>query len=50
MRRDWPFFGTRIDMLEMVLAKSDASIAWLYDERLVDPALRGLGQQLRGLV
>jgi len=50
MRRHWPFFGTRIDMLEMVLAKSDAAIAWLYDERLVEPHLRGLGQQLRGLL
>ena len=27
MREQWPFFRTRIDMLEMVLAKADADIA-----------------------
>lgn len=48
MRDRWPFFSSRIHMLEMVLAKSDAAIAWLYDERLVEPKLRALGQQLRG--
>lgn len=50
MRAHWPFFRTRIDMLEMVLAKADESIAQLYDERLVEPALRPLGQHLRGLL
>ncbi|EGH28252.1 phosphoenolpyruvate carboxylase, partial [Pseudomonas syringae pv. japonica str. M301072] len=29
MREQWPFFRTRIDMLEMVLAKADADIARL---------------------
>ncbi len=50
MREQWPFFRTRIDMLEMVLAKADESIAQLYDERLVEPALRPLGEHLRGLL
>ncbi|MCZ4321574.1 phosphoenolpyruvate carboxylase [Pseudomonas anguilliseptica] len=50
MREHWPFFRTRIDMLEMVLAKADESIAQLYDERLVEPALRPLGAHLRGLL
>ncbi len=50
MRAQWPFFCTRIDMLEMVLAKADASIARLYDERLVEPALLPLGEHLRGLL
>ena len=50
MRERWPFFRTRIDMLEMVLAKTDLSIAALYDERLVDTALRPLGAQLRDLL
>ena len=50
MREHWPFFRTRIDMLEMVLAKADESIAQLYDERLVEPALRPLGEHLRGLL
>jgi hypothetical protein len=43
MREQWPFFRTRIDMLEMVLAKADADIARLYDERLVQPDLLPLG-------
>ena len=50
MREHWPFFRTRIDMLEMVLAKADESIAQLYDERLVEPTLRPLGEHLRGLL
>jgi len=50
MREHWPFFRTRIDMLEMVLAKADAAIARLYDERLVESALRPLGEELRDLL
>jgi phosphoenolpyruvate carboxylase len=50
MCEHWPFFGTRIDMLEMVLAKGDADIARLYDERLVDEKLRDLGDKLCGLL
>lgn len=37
MYRSWPFFTTRIDMLEMVFAKSDLWLAEYYDQRLVDP-------------
>ncbi|SDS58016.1 phosphoenolpyruvate carboxylase [Pseudomonas oryzae] len=50
MRAHWPFFRTRIDMLEMVLVKADAGIARLYDQRLVGEELRGLGEQLRDLL
>ncbi|MGE6791541.1 phosphoenolpyruvate carboxylase [Pseudomonas guineae] len=50
MRAGWPFFRTRIDMLEMVLTKADESIASLYDERLVEPSLQPLGVHLRGLL
>ncbi len=50
MREQWPFFTTRIDMLEMVLAKADADIARLYDERLVPLELRPLGRRLRDLL
>ncbi len=46
MRDQWPFFRARIDMLEMVLLKADSGIARLYDERLVEPELRPLGEQL----
>jgi phosphoenolpyruvate carboxylase len=34
----------------MVLAKADADIAQLYDQRLVDPKLLPLGTQLRDLL
>jgi len=47
MRERWPFFTTRIDMLEMVLAKADADIAKRYDERLVSAELQPLGCDLR---
>lgn len=47
MIRHWPFFSTRIDMLEMVLAKTDAEIAGRYDERLVSTELKSLGDDLR---
>ncbi len=50
MREHWPFFRTRIDMLEMVLAKADADIARLYDGRLVEARLRNLGDKLCGLL
>jgi phosphoenolpyruvate carboxylase len=50
MREQWPFFRTRIDMLEMVLAKADADIARSYDERLVEPGLLSLGAHLRDLL
>ncbi|XKE46831.1 phosphoenolpyruvate carboxylase [Halomonas organivorans] len=48
MRDRWPFFGTYLDMLEMVLAKADSGIAAYYEHRLVDePALQALGTRLR---
>ncbi|SDO74383.1 phosphoenolpyruvate carboxylase [Pseudomonas jinjuensis] len=50
MRNEWPFFATRIDMLEMVLAKADGEIAQLYDQRLVQSELRQLGSHLRDLL
>lgn len=48
MRKDWPFFGTYLDMLEMLLAKADVAIAAYYEHRLVDePSLKALGKKLR---
>ncbi|PXX99448.1 phosphoenolpyruvate carboxylase [Halomonas sp. LBP4] len=48
MRDQWPFFGTYLDMLEMLLAKADVGIAAYYENRLVDePALKALGEKLR---
>ncbi|MEA9393450.1 phosphoenolpyruvate carboxylase [Acerihabitans sp. TG2] len=47
MCSDWPFFSTRIGMLEMVFAKSDLWLAEYYDQRLVEENLWPLGKQLR---
>lgn len=47
MIEDWPFFATRLSMLEMVFTKADLEIALFYDERLVDKELRFLGEKLR---
>ena len=47
MRDNWPFFGTYLDMLEMLLAKADLNIAEYYEHRLVDePALQALGSSV----
>lgn len=47
MYQDWPFFNTRISMLEMVYAKADSRIAAYYDKRLVEEKLQYLGVELR---
>ncbi|MFK7732061.1 MAG: phosphoenolpyruvate carboxylase [Pseudomonadales bacterium] len=47
MRDQWPFFATRLSMLEMVFAKSDAGLSAYYDKRLVEEANRSIGEQLR---
>jgi phosphoenolpyruvate carboxylase len=46
--REWPFFHSLLDLLEMVLAKADPDIAAYYDRVLVPDELRPLGQELRG--
>ncbi|RLM54566.1 C4 phosphoenolpyruvate carboxylase [Panicum miliaceum] len=47
MYNEWPFFRVTIDLLEMVFAKGDPSIAGLYDELLVADDLKPFGEQLR---
>jgi phosphoenolpyruvate carboxylase len=47
MYREWPFFRSTIDLMEMALAKADAGIAAHYDRYLVGPDLRDLGSELR---
>ncbi len=48
LARQWPFFQSVLDLLEMVLAKADPDIAAYYDRVLVPDQLRPLGQELRG--
>lgn len=47
MCREWPFFSTRLGMLEMVYTKCNLEISRYYDERLVDSNLLSLGDRLR---
>ena len=47
MRDQWPFFASRLSMLDMVYAKSDLVINSLYDETLVQDNLKTLGSDLR---
>jgi phosphoenolpyruvate carboxylase len=47
LAREWPFFRSLLDLLEMVLAKSDPDISSYYDRVLVPDELRPLGQELR---
>ncbi|WP_299258887.1 phosphoenolpyruvate carboxylase [uncultured Kushneria sp.] len=48
MMNEWPFFGTFLDMLEMLLAKADGEINAYYEERLIDDDnSRALGTSLR---
>lgn len=48
MLQHWPYFQTLIDMLEMVLSKSDSHVALYYEAHLTDDAdLKVLGKQLR---
>lgn len=43
----WPFFNTRLNMLEMVYMKSDSGISAYYDAHLVPEDQRAIGDNLR---
>lgn len=47
MYAEWPFFSTYIDMLDMIIGKTDSDIAAYYDKQLVDPELQPIGAELR---
>jgi phosphoenolpyruvate carboxylase len=47
MYREWPFFRSTLDLIEMALAKADAGIAEHYDRHLVPPGYRDIGRALR---
>jgi phosphoenolpyruvate carboxylase len=50
MYREWPSFRTTVDMVEMVLAKSEPKVAAHYDHTLVsDPLAKELGAEIRDL-
>jgi len=47
MSREWPFFETYMDMLEMVLSKADLGISRYYEETLCGQSPHALGETLR---
>ncbi|PIA39515.1 hypothetical protein AQUCO_02600164v1 [Aquilegia coerulea] len=47
MYKDWPFFQSIIDLIEMVVGKADIPISRHYDEVLVSDCRRELGDELR---
>ncbi|KAG4983914.1 hypothetical protein JHK87_028663 [Glycine soja] len=47
MYKEWPFFQSTIDLIEMVLGKADIPIAKHYDEVLVSKERQELGHELR---
>ena len=47
MYQQWPFFATYIDMLDMIVGKTDIDIASYYDQQLVTDDLQGIGRELR---
>ncbi|WP_439102226.1 phosphoenolpyruvate carboxylase [Congregibacter sp.] len=44
----WPFFATRMQMLEMVYSKTDSRLSAHYDDQLVSEELMDIGARLRG--
>jgi phosphoenolpyruvate carboxylase len=50
MYKNWPSFNTTVDMVEMVLAKSEPKVAQHYDTMLVsDEKAKELGAEIRKL-
>ncbi len=47
MLKEWPYFYAMMDMLDMVLAKTDQRIIKFYEECLGDKNLRKTGEELR---
>ncbi|KAG0536943.1 hypothetical protein BDA96_03G105500 [Sorghum bicolor] len=47
MYGEWPFFQSTVDLIEMVTAKADAPVAAHYEEMLVAPERRAVGERLR---
>jgi len=47
MLKEWPYFYAMMDMLDMVLAKTDQRIIKFYEECLGDNNLKNTGEKLR---
>merc|ERR1711991_1109838 len=47
MEKNWPFFNSMLDMLDMVISKADPEISKIYEEFLADKKLQRVGKKLR---
>ena len=47
MIKNWPFFYEMMDMLDMVLSKTDQRVIRYYEECLANPELKKIGNELR---
>ena len=47
MEKDWPFFNSTMDILDMVISKADPEISKIYEDNLADYKLRKVGKKLR---
>ena len=47
MEKNWPFFNSNMDILDMVISKADPEISKIYEENLADSKLKSVGKNLR---
>ena len=47
MERNWPYFVSTMDILDMVISKVDPEISIIYENNLADDALKRIGKKLR---
>jgi phosphoenolpyruvate carboxylase len=47
MERNWPYFVSTMDILDMVISKVDTQISIIYEDNLADTALKRIGKKLR---
>ena len=47
MEKNWPFFNSTMDILDMVISKVDPQISEIYENNLADQKLKKVGEKLR---
>ncbi|WP_440931197.1 phosphoenolpyruvate carboxylase [Candidatus Pelagibacter sp.] len=47
MQKNWPFFSSTMDILDMVISKVDPEISIIYENNLADEKLKRIGKKLR---
>jgi phosphoenolpyruvate carboxylase len=47
MERNWPYFVSTMDILDMVISKVDTEISVIYENNLADESLKRIGKKLR---